>query len=234
MTPLYFFPGMESEQVTRDYLLQQGPSAALRDCLASDQSAKQILKANCKVGPTGSSGTLVAAQPGEAPPEIMYSENRQRWVDFGDYWIGVFEDSRPTPEELARPDQVNGFLEELADGHLWNCPVVRTPCEVPRMRVPRKFGVDDQGKLVAAPVDECRAAWETSAKIWDALCTGREFDLDEGIGWAAEMLSLNYRVSLQECLLLDLINDHNLERIFFAACDRDFIDLCLKELKKKN
>lgn len=235
MTPLYFFPAIEADKLTREFLLNSGAADALRDCLVSDQAVKQILTANCKIGPSGSSGTLAAATPGDSAPEMMFKPDRQRWVKFGDYWIGVFQDNRPTPAELERTDQINGYFEPLADGNVWNCPTVRTPyATTPLMRIPRKFGVDDEGNRTIEPIEIYQSAWEISAKIWDLLITGEPFDLDQGISWAAEMLGLNYRLSLNECLLLDLLNEHNLERIFVAACDREFVEMCQKEIKKNN
>lgn len=235
MTPIYFFPGIEAKDLTREFLINQGPAAALRDLLVSDHAAKQILNANVKIGPSGSSGTLAAASPGDSAPEIMFKPDRQRWVKFGAYWIGFFTDNRPTPAELQRNDQIPGYLEPLADGALWNCPTIRIPySDQPKMMIPRKFGVDDDGNRLVEPLDEYQTAWETSGKIWDVIVSQCEFDLDDGIAWAAEMLSINYRLSLNECLLLDLLNEQNWERIFVAACDRDFIDLINEELKKNN
>lgn len=234
MTPLYFFPGIEPDKLTREFLLDQGPADALRDCLDSDQGFKSVLKSNVNIGPSGSSGTLAAANPGDSAPELLFKPDRQRWVKFGTYWIGYFRDNRPTPAELQRPDQLNGYLEPLADGNLWNCPTIRIPYTEPRMMIPRKFGVDDDGNRVIDPIDEYRSAWETSAKIWDFILKGQTADVDVVLPWAAEMLSLNYRVSVNECLLLDLINEQNIIKIFVAACDRDFVDMCIKELKKNS
>lgn len=234
MTPLYFFPGLTAASLTRAQLQELPAAESLRDCLVSETAFRElILKADCKYGPSGSSGALVAASPGETPPEIMYKPDRQRWVQFGDYWIGVFKDNLPTPAELERRDQLPGYLEELGDGLQWNCPLIRTPyADTPQMRIPRKFGVDDQGNLVNEPLPEYCEAWERTAEIWNWIAFNEQIDIDVCITYAAQLLGLNYRVSRNECLLLNLFDETNLKRVFIAACDKDFFELCLEEQKK--
>jgi hypothetical protein len=238
MTPLYFFPDLTAEQLTRERLLASEPAAALRDVLDTPAHYKQsLIRADLHYGPSGSSGALVAATPGDSEPLILFKPDQQKWVNCGEYWLGYYLEHPPTPAELERRDQVNGFLETLGDGNEWNCPVIRTPTGVDagEVRVPREFGLDEQGEMIIQPLEVYRAAWDASAIAWDFIIAKKKgLSVPDGVKLAAQFLGLNYRVGFRECLLLNLFNENNLQRVYVAACDRDFCDTMFDQLEKKS
>ena len=66
-------------------------------------------------GPGVQSGTmLVPLATGQTPPvRLGYKPDFQTWHDEGEYWLGLDNESPPTPAELARPKQIGGYKMTL-------------------------------------------------------------------------------------------------------------------------
>lgn len=95
---------------------------------AFDKPAKTDHKA-IQSGPNGQAGVIVTAFDRFVPPaRRQYDPTQQTWIEHqaGGYWVGVWNDAKPTPAELERKKIIPGKMLELADGQLWQAPIARS------------------------------------------------------------------------------------------------------------
>ena len=59
--------------------------------------------------------------------QLAYKPDHQTWRKSpgSELWIGYWDDKRPNPTHLARPNQLDGQLVEMADGNEWLVPRLR-------------------------------------------------------------------------------------------------------------
>jgi hypothetical protein len=166
------------------------------------------------VGPNGVKGWLVGAgKLGGYKPES------QTWSGpFGDsgFWIGFYNDDRPTPAELARPRQVRGSDVTMLDGHDWLIPAARF--------APSAMIVRD-GQVVLTPLELKRRLWarveQVTPYIFDTDGDG-EMEWIDILTITAECLTANYRVSrdpAQELSALGLMSSDNAIEVLQALVD---------------
>jgi hypothetical protein len=135
-----------------------------------------------------------------------------------------------TPETLARRSkaQLAGFPVELGDGHDWIVPN--------GMKLPFRFAVGEQGETIRLPKRNVERIHERTLWAFKTLeasmRAGVEIDFDESIAYAAEMLSLNYRVNREICLLLDLFDGSNVGRLMARSTDLEKLLAIAEEVKK--
>lgn len=79
-------------------------------------------------------GTLIAWRRPGKNERMHYNANEQTWIpalkngeaEAGRYWVGFWNDSPPTPEDLLRPYSHRGETVELGDGNHWRFPVIQS------------------------------------------------------------------------------------------------------------
>lgn len=83
-------------------------------------------------GPDGQDGFIVSwPVPGDA--ETGYKPDRQTWIkaaprdglEAGRYWVGIWNDKKPTQKDLKRTYQYSGKKVALNDGNEWLIPSAR-------------------------------------------------------------------------------------------------------------
>ena len=88
---------------------------------------KELNRRDIKGGPDRGDGVLFS--DGERmPSELLgYFGDRQTWRKIAglskDAWVGFYDDQRPAPEDLLRPDPLPGHAIELMDGRKWQIPM---------------------------------------------------------------------------------------------------------------
>lgn len=86
-------------------------------------------------GPNGQAGLLLSWRMNRGTCTLKYSPDEQVWLpavanaedklDAGRYWVGIWKDSKPTPEDLERPRPFRGPRVTLGDGQSWMLPPVQ-------------------------------------------------------------------------------------------------------------
>lgn len=207
---LYYFPGESKianyEQIPKKCGLTHLEGASLGYRLIENK------------GPDGKSGCVVSANPeatGGVLAAIGYWPDKQEWeavtqivegVENVTHWIGWEKESRPTPEDVGRKDQVQGSLIAMA-GHSWELACVHAPMHSLPTRYTRKPSGwrEEVVEEYAALVDEAarfRRAWfepktgEQGEKIFPTN--------DEICSFVCRMLGVNYRLGEWECGFLGL------------------------------
>lgn len=208
---LYYLPGVTSHP-TLDQLVERGLGYAFEgDRFAGGKPR----------GPDGGEGYLVADP--QRVNLIGYLKDKQRWVQCGDVWVGVYTDAIPGPEDLAREEQLGGHWVKLADGRPWLVPVARSYVEQDgELRwlhaLPRSLKRTPDGHWMPGYVlPKYRTLWEVAVRFDDALAAARgEADqndprlvvlrFDDMIDAAIQVIAWNYRVGPAEAELLGLFS----------------------------
>ena len=228
MASLLFF--IESDSPI--YRVQDVPESA---GLGNVLSGAQIAGVDCYKGPEGKRGAVIAMQPkGGSAAKCGYYPDKQTWKDAGTYWIGFETDNRPTPQELAREQQIDGFEVELNDGHSWVVPIVHAT-----------FSTLPQGyKVKGDDIEFCHAPQYADimkrAEQWhDLLYANIDSIVDdtkEELRFAVDCLALNYRINLAiagtDCL--DLIRLPLIVRLILFALGAPLLERELAAKKKSD
>lgn len=176
-------------------------------------------------GPGGTQGCVV----GRAGERLGYYPDRQTWLkmpalkgaDKGPaFYVGCWNDGRPTPAELQVEEPLRGTPVRLGDGNHWTIPVAR--CWNDRGEqagwynaLPGKLTLDANGEWAAGGVEAKHAhLWELGTRWWESMM-GREPDKEGSVRFdfagahdaALSVLASNYRLSRPEVVLLGLFDD---------------------------
>lgn len=174
--------------------------------------------ARVQSGPDGRGGMLAFLRQRPDQQHPGYKPSQQTWWPVKDgetvrYWIGIVNDDPPTPDDLARNNQVRGELLELEDGKLWRMPVA--------MQAPRVYGLgtDGEEKTEFAPrfrewIDRVYDIGIRRHMFGEGLPAEQireegeyrivSFDRNERLQLVAESLAFNYRVNAPLCRALGL------------------------------
>lgn len=234
----YFLPVVSKDAVTADTLAACGLAPVFRDCLRSEPDFQRLCtRMDVAVGPTGTSGALVAALPtnDELPHRLGFHPDHQEWVEIeGKYWLGsdTEPEQKPTPAGLARDPLIGGYEFELGDGQVWQCPVIRYP--VGSSNLPSRWGVDPKtGDFREQILAEYEDAWQMAGEMWDVFMGEKEIEEPESFRYAVRALGLNYRLGPHEAARMGLLTSTNYMHVFKAAIHGPMIEELLKEEESK-
>lgn len=198
----------------------------------------------CQRGPDSGRGVVFADSRFIPPSELGYHELKQRWAKTakGDVWIGVCNDSPPTPADLARDSQIAGHLVILADDQRWLCPVARAfdtngDSPVPYLALPQTVGVDEHGDWgTGGVVPKFRRLWETATKWFDSVRSAGlgedstiKFDFADIADAATLAIQTNYRVGKDEVSILGLFDNRCMTAVLQALVDWPTLEDWLKK-----
>lgn len=186
--------------------------------------------------PSGKPG-LAFADPERIKPRatgVDMSAQTWRRLTFNpngpELFVGYWNDAKPTPADLARPNMLHGDSVLLADDHRWQIPKVRRFDEaIPGFScaLPSYWDLDDKGNPKAGAV---LAAYR---HLWDATApyASRKFEAEieddavpptdaELLRCVAELLKANYVVDLPELVLIQaLSSEENTALVPLSAVD---------------
>lgn len=239
---LYFLPQILRQDVTKEKLIAVGLGTTLRDRMSKDDLANKgrLAMGDVLHGPAGHAGTIVYPLPTTPTDDeadgVGYYPDRQQWLHVevdgtAGYWIGWNPEQLATPEDLQRDSVVSGYLEELGDGQLWECPIIRL--QQGKVNLPDTWGLK-QGKVVSRVRPDWKWAWELSGTIWDQLIAGIDPTEETAFSWCAQLLSINYRVGPEELSIMGVLGVASASVILRTAINGPFIEQLRAEQKKRN
>jgi hypothetical protein len=191
---------------------------------------------NVMRGPDGLSGCIVVALPVDRTRQHVqtYQADRQEWtqIDPGLY-IGVDQQLRPHPFDLARSKALKGYPVTLADGHSYVVPVVRRPdWLVERLRVqpselPSSVKMGAHGSWTPKVKSQHAGLFERMQGVAELFFEDdgslkqipTSVSMDWGVNLALEILGLNYRIGANEQTILDLLDNENWGTVLAFAID---------------
>lgn len=178
---------------------------------------------------------LTPAAADGRPPAVGYYPERQRWrtAAAGRWSIGWYEEDPPTPADLRRGELYDGYSLTLRDGNSYVVPVARQTGG--GTGLPRVWSLDDYGAPTARVDERYRRLYELAWRIWETMGDDREpltyGDLLEAVGLA---LSVNYYLTREELLALELVGDDELNVAVGYIIDRPAWQKLLDDQKKKS
>ena len=163
-------------------------------------------------GPNGLPGATLS----RTHKRTGYYPDRQTWrpmLGNVDVWVGMWNDSPPTPEDLARDSLVDGKYLTLEDGHQWLIPKAREYVEhegelLMRNNLPLSYGVNMQGELVPDKVKPRFQSFWDSATAYIAAQLEAEtkgeatWTMADNVTLVEQAFQTNYRVATTELGLL--------------------------------
>jgi len=172
-------------------------------------------------GPDGGAGGIAVGGPAARCPRLGYYPEEQTWCGCADgaYWVGYETSRRPTPEDLARPEQVDGYPVELLDGQEWLVPVARVfphgTC------LPHRLSLGVHGEVLKELLPEFVAISRRAEEVFDALAESGRYTQDwaEALALASEVLAVNYFGNRWTFSALGLFTEQAINRIRWALVD---------------
>lgn len=185
-------------------------------------------------------GKCVIFSAGQAN-KCRYKPAAQSWQksNNGKFWLGVYNDDRPRPEELAVSVQLAGHWVKLEDGNKWLVPVARQI--VGGSALPKSLVLGANGEVVEKQLPKYAGFWSRVEKLWnDFLVTNKmekdgkiQLTMAQRMQLAAEALGFNYRIGIDEINMLSMLTTQNMSKIEAAIIDIETAVLIMKELNKK-
>jgi hypothetical protein len=228
----YFFPNRRS--IKLEQLLEAGLGYVFEP-ETSARTKTPFTPIPVTNGPDGQHGLIVSL----SDEHIGYYKDRQVWKqEFGaDYWVGMWTDpaKRPTPESLARENQIKGQWLRLADGHDWLLPMARHWVEFDgeiqfERTLPARLTRDEDGLWKPSDVtNRYRELWRLSMELWTSFVTYDMASFTEVDNAVIECFKTNYLVSASEIDLLGTYEHHLRERVLQILVDIDSWETLVKK-----
>ncbi len=228
---IYWLPNHTGETIKHDQLVALGLGYAFENP-GSTQCA--LLHG---VAPGGTGGAIVY-DPARTERHA-YRPEIQTWQkhESAGYWVGMWKDDKPGPDDLRRAKPLSGTPVKLGDEQEWIVPLARHwsmdddpdswPCWLHNL--PRRVLFDTSGKDIGLQPPTIQEAY---AELWALSETdvrirygeGSEADLAELSGVrlflnALRILSFNYCLGPVEANLLQLFTTESWQAIFDALND---------------
>lgn len=226
----YYFPNRRS--IKLEQLLEAGLGYVFEP-ETSARTKTPFTPISVTNGPDGQHGLIVSL----SDEHIGYYKDKQTWKqEFGaDYWVGMWTDpaKRPTPESLARENQIKGQWLRLADGHDWLLPMARHWVEfdgdvISQRTLPTRLTRNSDGEWVPGEVKErYRELWRLAEDyVEGCIAEGCFREIDNLV---IECLKTNYRISAIEIDLLGLHEDQLCEKAPMVLLDLNSFETLFKK-----
>lgn len=206
--------------------------------------------ANCAVNENNPSGvpSMLFADERRHKRPASYLKDEQTWRKMPAFegrpelWLGYWNESKPTPADLARAQQVHGPSIRLADGNQWQVPIVRRldpATQAWESRLPAYLDFDDTGHPVRGkPINGYAYLWDLTTPLVDARFAADAAEEPEVAAqsvWKAAvgLLQANYVVDLPELVMLQALSDDDLAIIIAVACRYETL-LTWLDMQKKS
>ena len=193
-------------------------------------------------GPDGGSGLIFAwIEPGneENGPKPGHYPEVQKWesappdpvknLPAGRYWFGFEPKRPPTPEDLARREQLPGFHGVFADGSEWRLPS--------SMLLPHRYTLGSDGHEKKVIKDQYQEIYKRMEWCYEqAEAYVRDDAIRNPTEWreyVAFMLMQNYRINLPICYWLQLFDESNWWGTALNTVDYQALEQIEEDLKKK-
>ncbi|MEN1680785.1 MAG: hypothetical protein AAGJ46_14445 [Planctomycetota bacterium] len=189
---LYFVEGHESIS------LEQARSLGLGHAFDETPKCRAV-----RGGPDGKNGCIAAAdqrlKTAEGKPlSVRYAPDEQAWsgeTPISGVRVGYYHGHPPTPDSLARAEQLPGYVVPTCDGQEWRFPSVRQVDEEgqPQCLLPSTYRQLPSRKLVPdKPLERCRWLWDATEEAWQALVADADLPEEHFVELAGKLLSANY------------------------------------------
>jgi hypothetical protein len=170
-----------------------------------------------------------------------FYEGKQTWrkARGGKFFVGIQNDRRPGPDDLARERLYEGTPVRLLDGNDWIVPRCFGILEDRPSTLPRALDLDDEGESVITAVHPrfeklCHGAFDFWME-WSNQAP-QKLTAEQRIQLALDALAANYRIGRVEAIgLLKLLDTDSFAKVLRAMIDADEIEQYAQaQLQKKS
>jgi len=205
----------KSEQVPLENLLPQQPLEAvgLADLITNAAGQESI-------GPEDQHGILVS-WPTTGDADTGYKPEVQTWVPAVPseglaakrYWVGIWNDKKPTPQNLKRPYPYPGVHVALNDGNEWTVPIAK--------ELPNELKLADDGSVKFVVQRQYHDVWAEAFAWADKF--GKEgpdgeFEWGDLYQYILKVYKLNYMITGELVSELGLFSQSNLLESLLVVC----------------
>ena len=180
---------------------------------------------------------------GEETKQLYFKPEEQMWQQSLNekYYIGIINNEKPTEETLRRKKQLAGHEVELGDGGKYLITVARIITG--GSALPQSLILGKNGEVLTEALPQYAQFSAKVEKLWEDFQIENKWkegeikiSVKERMIFAAEALTWNYHISLDEINLLKLITTENLGEIMAAIIDVPTLIAVAKQRKaeKKN
>lgn len=240
--PIYFFPGLPESKLAGPRL---NPTTLGQYGLLGILGDVGPVPAFASVwplpgqGPNSGGGMMLTAYPsGKAPLRLAYLKDLQTWTKVQndpELWIGIDNEHPPGPEDLVRPETIDGHPVKLT-GNEYTVPVIRSP--VVGTGLPEDMHYDADGEFVVALQPRWQQLWDDTGEVWDMLYADERGTMafSRILDFCLRFLGVNYRYGRFEQAAMRLVdtNHSTWNRIFCAALDVPTLDKIAEDQKKSD
>ena len=165
-------------------------------------------------GPDGERGRLFWWPDSKTAGQFLYKPGTQTWIpsakdgdrESGAYWIGFFNDSPPTEEDLRKPDHRPGTFVKLGDGGRW---LISTPKTIDRYPLLNSDGtitwvVDEEFNWLTSTLQKRLS--EVVESIGDDGKMYHTFVINDDWQFMVRVLQINYRITPEIVARLKLLS----------------------------
>lgn len=196
----------------------------LADVMNETDPAQRQFRHSSK-GPGGQDCTLLMVS--DNTKLLRFNPDEQTWTISRNekFWVGFYNDDRPTEIILRRRMQLAGHEVELQDASKWLIPVARILTGASAL--PQSLFIDGQDEIIKMPLQKYAEFTHKVDKLWDDFRNETDpkskeepkLSTADRMHLAAEALAFNYHVGLDETNMLGLITTQNLIEIMEAIID---------------
>ena len=160
--------------------------------------------------------------------DARYLPDEQTWVpastqwggELGRYWVGLWNDSPPTENELRRPDHRRGAQIKLGNGEHWSVATPNTIQHFPHFDAEGKLAQvpDAQFNWLTTDLDKFKASRITQNED-DPTSVFVSFDFEEDFDFICRLLQVNYRVTPEVIAQMKLLDVDAIREMIAALMD---------------
>lgn len=227
-TFLYFIPGAYTKKQVDAFIASAAPELKKifdpKNAKENETELAYAMTNRIDDGPLDSGSGVIINQslktidPSKVHQKITHLPNSQTWVKYKNYYVGMDNDFRPTPEDLIRPEGhiIPGHATECADGHKWMIPLARIING--SSGFPAVLNMGDDGEITEVMLPKFKELKTAAERIWHDFRTRYDWiekdeepaepiDIKEGFTYCVDFLNVNYRLYIPEVNLLGLISN---------------------------
>lgn len=178
-------------------------------------------------GPNESRGRLFWWLDSKTAGHFQYKPELQTWIpsakcgdhESGAYWLGFFNDSPPTEEDLRKPDHRSGAFVKLGNGDRWS---IVSPNSLDRFPLLNADGtltwvVDESFNWLVTDIHK-RSAEALSTMTEDGTVT-LTFNLEQDWHFLCSVMAVNYRITPEVVSRLRLFCQQSVKEMIAALME---------------
>ena len=158
---------------------------------------------------------------------LIYKPEAQTWIpsakagdrETGAYWVGVWNDSPPTEEELRKPNHRRGSFVKLGNCERWSVVVPKDLDRFPLLNADGSLTwvVDEAFNWLVSSIDKRRS--EALSTLQDDGTVEITFNWEADWQFLVSVLAVNYRVTPEIVSHMKLFSQQSIRELISALMD---------------